>query len=337
MNEMSVESISVDHQQHHGDTAFPYVLVNRDSQASIASAAQWIASQRADLLGLATRHGAVLLRGFPVTGAEDFDAMIQALDVANFPYEKSLSNAVRVVRTPRVFSANEAPSDVQIFFHHEMAQTPLYPRWIFFSCEVAAEQGGATPICRSDVLLARLAVVRPDFVRTCEQKGLRYSNVMPGDNDAKSGMGRSWRSTLGVDSREEAEHRLRELRYEWEWLDGDCLRATTPALPAVVLMPDGRKVFFNQLIAAFCGWKDERNDPSKAIRHGDRTPLDAEAVRVAVQLAEELAFDLTWQVGDVVLVDNMIAMHARRPFVGARKVVASLAQMQRNEFEPIAS
>ena len=88
------------------------------------------------------------------------------------------------------------------------------------------------------------------------------------------------------------------------------------------------KVFFNQLIAAFCGWKDERNDPSNAIRHGDGTPLDAEAVGVAVELAEELAFDLHWQVGDVVLVDNMIAMHARRPFVGTRKVVASLAEME---------
>ncbi len=132
-------------------------------------------------------------------------------------------------------------------------------------------------------------------------------------------------------------HRLRELGYSWEWLDDGCLRATTPPLPAVVTMNDGRRVFFNQLIAAFRGWKDERNDPSKAICHGDGTPLDAEAVGVAVELAEQLAYDLAWQVGDVVLVDNMIAMHARRPFVGTRKVVASLAQMESNVFEPVAS
>jgi hypothetical protein len=160
---------------------------------------------------------------------------------------------------------------------------------------------------------------------------------MPSDNDAKSGMGRSWRSTLGVDSVEAAENRLRELGYSWQWLDDGCLRATTPPLPAVVKLDDGRRVFFNQLIAAFRGWKDERNDPSNAIRHGDGTPLDAEAVGVAIDLAEQLAFDLAWQVGDVVLVDNMIAMHARRPFVGTRKVVASLAQMETNVFQPVAS
>lgn len=337
MSQLQVESLAVEGQQHHGDSVFPYVLLCQDSKATLAEAADWVRSQHSELLALATRHGAVLLRGFPVTSAEDFDAMIAGLGLPNFPYERSLSNAVRVNRTPRVFSANEAPPNVQIFFHHEMAQTPLYPRWIFFSCEVAAEQGGATPICRSDVLLERLTEARPEFVKACEQKGLCYTNVMPNDNDAQSGMGRSWRSTLGVDTRDAAEARLRELGYQWEWLADGCLRATTPPLPAIVQMDDGRKVFFNQLIAAFRGWKDERNDPSKAIRHGDGSPLDAEAVGVAVELAEELAFDLAWQVGDVVLVDNMVAMHARRPFVGTRKVFASLAQMETNAFEPVAT
>lgn len=337
MSQLQVESVAVEGQQHHGDTVFPFVFQCQDPSASLDAAADWVKGKRAELLRLATQNGAVLLRGFPVSSAEDFDVLIRSLELPNFPYEKSLSNAVRINRTDRVFSANEAPPDVQIFFHHEMAQTPLFPRWIFFSCEIAAEQGGATPICRSDVLLERLSEERPEFVKACEEKGLKYTNVMPSENDAQSGMGRSWRSTLGVESKEEAESRLRELGYEWEWLDDGCLRATTPPLPAVVKLEDGRRVFFNQLIAAFRGWKDSRNDPSKSIRHGDGTPLDAEAVGVGVELAEELAFDLAWQVGDVVIVDNMIAMHARRPFVGTRKVVASLAQMETNAFTPMAS
>ena len=284
----------------------------------------------------ATHLGAVLLRDFPVRDAEDFDGVVDSLGLTNFPYEKSLSNAVRVNRTPRVFSANEAPAEVQIFFHHEMAQTPIYPRWIFFSCEIPAEQGGATPLCRSDVLLQRLAMVHPDFVQACDERGLRYTNVMPPDNDAASGMGRSWRSTLGVESVDAAESRLAELGYSWQWLDDGCLRATTPSLPAIATLDDGRRVFFNQLIAAFKGWKDERNDPSKAICHGDGSPLDKAAVSTAVDLSEELAFDLAWQAGDVAIVDNMVVMHARRPFQGTRKVLASLAQMETNVFVPAA-
>ena len=102
---------------------------------------------------------------------------------------------MRVNKTPRVFTANEAPPTVTIFLHHEMAQTPLYPSRLFFFCEESAETGGATPICRSDVLYDRLKERCPKFAADCENKGLRYMHVMPGNDDAKSGMGRSWQST----------------------------------------------------------------------------------------------------------------------------------------------
>jgi hypothetical protein len=227
--------------------------------------------------------------------------------------------------TERIFSANEAPADVTIYFHHEMAQTPIYPAKLFFFCMKAADEGGETPLCRSDVLFERLAGRCPEFAKNCEEKGLRYSNVMPADNDPKSGMGRSWKSTLRAETREQAEARLREIEYDWEWLPDGCLRATTPVLPAVRDLGEGRKAFFNQLIAAFQGWKDERNDPAKSIRFGDGSPLDRDAVNVATELAYEIAFDLPWQKGDAVLVDNFVTMHGRRTFKGTRKVLASLA------------
>lgn len=331
---MGKQSIVIEGQQTHGDSLFPFVLGWSKSSGDLQRAADWVLAERKQLLSLATRHGAVLLRGFPVTTANDFDTIVAALNIENFPYRKSLSNAVRINRTERVFSANEAPPEVQIFFHHEMAQTPLFPKWILFSCEVAPTSGGATPICRSDVLYNQLAEQCPAFIAACTEQGLKYSNVMPGVDDPNSGMGRSWQSTLGVSEVAEAEARLRELAYSWEWLPDNSLRATTPALPAILDVGDGRLTFFNQLIAAYCGWKDARNDPSKSITHGDGSPLDASAVMVAVSLAEELAFDLAWQVGDIVLIDNRIAMHARRPFTPPRKVLASLAEVQRNQFNP---
>jgi alpha-ketoglutarate-dependent taurine dioxygenase len=324
-------------QQTFGDSVFPMAYVCKSAGASLADAVAWAEANREALLHDAARHGGVLFRGFPLKVAEDFDAFMAALNVPNFPYKKSLSNAVRVNYTERVFSANEAPPDVQIFFHHEMAQTPIFPGRIAFFCEIAAAEGGATPICRSDVLYDRLKEELPDFIRDCEIKGLRYTNVMPSDNDLNSGMGRSWKSTLGVDTKEAAEARLRELNYSYEWLPDGCLKATTPPLPAVMDVGAGRKTFFNQLIAAYCGWKDTRNDPSSAIRHGDGSILDAKAVHRAIELAEELAFDLKWQPGDAALLDNTVAMHARRTFQGKRKVLASLMDARNQSFTLKAS
>lgn len=323
-----VEPISVAGQQNYQGQVFPLVLANQTKAATLNESTAWIAERRQSLIDQAATHGVILFRGFPLKNANDFDQFITAFGLENFPYDESLSNAVRVNRTPRVFTANEAPPSVTIFLHHEMAQTPVYPSRLFFFCEQASETGGATPVCRSDALWDKLAAAKPEFARNCEAKGLKYTNVMPAANDAASGMGRSWQSTLAADDRPAAEARLKKLGYSWEWLEDGSLRATTPVLPAVKKLKNGRTSFFNQLIAASKGWKDSRNDPSKAIRHGDGTPLDQEAVALAAQLGEELSFDVPWQTGDVAFVDNYVAMHGRRTFTGTRKVLASLTAME---------
>ena len=317
----------VEGQQAFDQKPFPLVYECRDDDADLNSVEDWVRQSRSELDRQAKDHGTILFRGFPLSTDQGFDRFIQAFEYPNFPYEDSLSNAVRVNRTERVFTANEAPPDVTICLHHEMAQTPVYPSRLFFFCEQAAEQGGATPLCRSDVLFERLLEEFPDFMVDCESKGLLYTNIMPAENDPTSGMGRSWQSTFRAETREAAEQRLQDLGYSWEWLADGCLRSTTPVLRAVMEIEPGRKTFFNQLIAAFHGWKDSRNDPRKAITFGDGSPLNPETMDRVAAIAEELTFDVPWQKGDVALVDNRIVMHGRRTFNGTRKVLASLVAM----------
>ncbi|MEM9086041.1 MAG: TauD/TfdA family dioxygenase [Pseudomonadota bacterium] len=268
--------------------------------------------------------GALLFRGFDVPDPEAFDAAIEGYGEAGFTYEDSLSNAVRTNVTPRVFTANEAPPSTEIFLHHEMAQTPIYPSKLFFYCEIAEMTGGATPLCRSDWVMDRLAEEAPEFVARLEAEGVRYTNVMPGADDAGSGQGRSWRSTLSVETREEAEKRLSDLGYSWEWREDGSLKVTTAALPAVRKLSEGRKTFFNQLIAAFRGWSDSRNSADKSITFGGGAPITAKDMAPAIAAAEEFTALCEWQRGDVALVDNYTVMHGRRPYEGKRRVLASL-------------
>ena len=321
---IEVKEARLDDQQNCNGSVFPLIIECTSDEVSLQQTREWISGNRADLESKASKHGAVLFRGFPLVTDQDFDQFIQAFGFPNFKYEDSLSNAVRTNRTDRVFTANEAPPEVTIFLHHEMAQTPVYPGKLFFFCEKAAEKGGATPICRSDILFEKMLEKCPEFAKDCEEKGLLYRNIMPGVDDPDSGMGRSWQSTFSVETKQEAEKALGDLGYSHQWLADDCLKVTTPVLDAVRVLGDGRKVFFNQLIAAFKGWKDERNDPSKAITFGDGSPLNAEDAHYVADLAEEITFDIPWQDGDVALVDNYVAMHGRRTFVGTRRVLASL-------------
>lgn len=142
---------------------------------------------------------------------------------------------------------------------------------------------------------------------------------MPSADDATSGQGRSWKSTLSVETKDEAHNKLIELGYEWEWLEDGSLKAVTPVLPAVVTLENNVQVFYNQLIAAYMGWKGVRENPSIAITFGDGSAIPKAGLDKIVELSKVFTFDLAWQDGDVALVDNEMAMHGRRPFTGERK------------------
>jgi len=314
-------------QQEYGQgDVFPlfYLSGSEVAGSDLQRACAWVETNREKLAAQLNACGAILLRDFGITSDQDFDQLIRAFAWPNFAYADSLSNAVRRNRTERVFTANEAPADVSIFLHHEMAQTPVYPSRLLFYCEQAADSGGATPICRSDILLDRLRQQAPAFVATCAAKGVRYSQTMPLKDDLGSGQGRSWGSTLSAQTQAEAEAKLIKLRYTWFWQADQSLSVTTPVLPAVRKLADGRSVFFNQLIAAFRGWKDARNSGEKSISFGDGTAIEHTDMAVAIELADELSFDIPWQTGDVALVDNFLVMHGRQPFEGMRRVLASL-------------
>ncbi|HIM05240.1 MAG TPA: hypothetical protein EYG53_08515, partial [Gammaproteobacteria bacterium] len=156
---------------------FPILIENDDGLNSMSSFLDWAASEANTIKAALEKSGAILFRGFPVKSAEDFDVFTQVFDYDEFTYKESLSNAVRLNLTPRVFTANEAPPDVEIFLHHEMAQTPIFPAKIFFGCLSAAEQGGATPLCRSDLLYAAFKSEHPKWAAMFLERGLRIGII----------------------------------------------------------------------------------------------------------------------------------------------------------------
>ena len=312
-------------------SVFPSVILNSHGEMSVIETCHWMQSNIAQIEAALSNSGAVLFRGFPIDSAETFDDFSAAFAYPSFTYQESLSNAVRINFTERVFTANEAPQDVEIYLHHEMAQTPVSPDKLFFFCKSAAKAGGATPICRSDKLFTELKHREPELAQLFADKGLKYTTNMPSEDNLHSGQGRSWKSTLSVESTAHAEQKLLELGYQWQWLQDGSLRAVTPILPAVKTLENGTQVFYNQLLAAYMGWAGVREDPSSAITFGDGSHIPVSALELVVALSKDYTFDLNWQDGDVILVDNKMTMHGRRPYSGERKrqVLVALAAERR--------
>ena len=301
------------------DDVFPAVVVNPSNFTSVADSADYIRQNKALIEQQLAQSGAILFRGFPLDSAEAFDEFTASFGYPNFYYKDSLSNAVRINFTERVFTANEAPKDVEIYLHNEMAQTPIYPDKIFFFCLTPADQGGASPILRCDLLFEALAKANPELAAAFEQKGVKYTTIMPGENDPNSGQGRSWKDTLSVVDKAQAEDKLARLGYRWQWQANGSLKATTGKLPAVRTLANDRKVFFNQLVAAYQGWSGVREYHQETLCFGDDSEIPKAWLEEIVSLAEQYAFDVQWQAGDVAVVDNNLAMHGRRPYSGETK------------------
>lgn len=148
---------------------------------------------------------------------------------------------------------------------------------------------------------------------------------MPAEDDNESPIGRSWKSTFQCTTKEEAEAKMTEMGTEWTWLDNGDVRTVTATVPALRTDPrTGRRMFFNSMVAAFTGWIDSRNDPTKAVVLGDGTPVDAEAMGNVARFMMRERVQFKWARGDVIIIDNRVAMHSRNPFERPRRILAAL-------------
>ncbi|XP_021749954.1 clavaminate synthase-like protein At3g21360 [Chenopodium quinoa] len=307
------------HYNNHS-TYFPLILTPTFNSSFINT----INSQKKWLDSRLHSAGAILFRDFPVSTAADFNDVVEAFGYEEFPYVGGAAPRSSVVG--RVFTANESPPDKKIPFHHEMAQVPEFPAKLFFYCEVEPKSGGETPIVLSHIIYERMKERHPEFVQELEEHGLMYIRVLgEGDNPA-SPIGRGWKSTFLTDDKSVAEKRASKLGMKLEWLE-DGVKTIMGPIPAIKYDESRqRKVWFNSMVAAYTGWKDDRNDPVKAVTFGDGRPLPAEVVYDCLKILEEESVAIPWKKGDVLLIDNWAVLHSRRSFDPPRRVLASLCK-----------
>lgn len=301
---------------------FPLVLSPETKNLDNSEWLTWLHQNTSLIEKWLNQYGAILFRGFPVEDAEQFDKMIGAFGYSTFPYIGGAAPRKRV--TARVYTSNEAPPSELIPFHHEMAQSPKYPKKLFFYCDVEPPSGGETPILLSHLVYQEMKKQCPDFVSQLEQKGIQYTRIMPEEDDPSTPIGRGWRSTYDVKSREELEGVCRQLGSEWEWLEDGCLKVITrlPGVKYDSLL--GKPTWFNSMVAAYEGWKDKRNDPRKAVTFGDGTPLPSEDLQTCSKIMNDICVAFRWKKGDVLMIHNELVMHARNSFVPPRRILAAL-------------
>lgn len=306
---------------------FPYI-VSPAAESDFSDANKtcaWIKNNIDYIQSCLLQYGAILFRDFPIKNPENFDQFVKAFGYDALPYVGGA--APRTLVVGNVFTSNEAPPEMLIPFHHEMAQVPTYPSVLFFYCNISPPEGGQTPLVISNLVYEQMLKLNESFVNKLKEVGVKYTRVLPNGDDPTSPIGRGWQSTYGTTNKEEAEKKALELVGQIEWLPDGCLKTVTDVLPAVrENMRTGKMTWFNSIIAVYRGWHDCRNSPETSITFGDGSPMDPVVMATLENVLSELAIDFMWKEGDVVMVDNRQVLHGRRSFVPPRKILAALCK-----------
>lgn len=308
------------------ERSLPVALEPDTRRGSLDAALDRIAAARESLDTLVERYGAVLLRGLIPAETGAFDAALKVLAPDLKPYTEGQSQRSRV--EGRIYTSTEYPPDQEIVLHNELSYTREPPRRLFFFCLLPPETGGETPIvdCR------RLhAVLDPDVRDPLVERGVRYVKNMHGG----TGFGKSWQDHFETDDRDVVGSYLHAAEVEHRWGEDDSLW-TSQARPAAVPHPvTGETVWFNQADLWHWSALGTRGASLLRVMGPDRLPTnacygDGEAIPVEhMDATRETrwreAARFPWEAGDLLVLDNHLVAHGRRPFTGERRILVAMA------------
>jgi alpha-ketoglutarate-dependent taurine dioxygenase len=307
----------------------PVLMTPAHAGEDLLSAVQRLRPQIEQSL-LAT--GGVLLRGFSVPAVETFQQFASSFGHPLLKYEFASTprSAVSASTGAGVYTSTEYPAHQSIPLHNEQAYTREWPMKIWFHCVTASPEGGETPIADSRAVYRRM----PGHIRKRFEPGILYVRNF-GEMDVP------WQKVFNTESRAEVQAFCERSGIAWEWKDDDGLR-TRQLCQAVETHPvTGEQVWFNQAhlfhISAREAEEREVLEEIYGIENVPRNTFLADGSTISDEIfdevravldAETVAFP--WEEGDVLMLDNMLAAHARSPFKGPRKVIVAMAEPHGN-------
>jgi Taurine catabolism dioxygenase TauD, TfdA family len=274
-------------------------------------------------------YGAVLFRGFNISGQLAFESVVELMREHLMDYVDG--NSPRTKLGSGIYTSTEYPPDFFISLHNELSYSAQWPAKLFFCCVLAPVEGGETPLVDSRSLLRQLPKYLVEEFRGRQVKYIR--NLHSG-----KGFGPSWQQTFETTDPVHVENYARSSGIDIQWnIDGSvrlsCVRQATTFHPIT-----GEEVWFNQadqfhisthpksvyksIMSVYEG--REYLLPQNAT-FGDDTPIPLEYLETIRTQTRQLLALFRWHVGDLLMVDNVLTAHGRMPYKGPRKILVAMA------------
>ncbi|YAF98109.1 MAG: TauD/TfdA family dioxygenase [Nodularia sp. CChRGM 3473] len=272
------------------------------------------------------KYGGLLFRNFNIHEIDGIEAFIQTISGELIEY--SYRSTPRSQVSGKIYTSTEYPPEQSILLHNEMAYSLNWPMKICFVCVQTAEKGGETPIADSRKVFQSIdPKIKEKFIKN----GVMYVRNYGQELDLQ------WENVFQTTNKLEVENYCREAGIEFEWKDENNLR-TRQVCQAVATHPKtGEMVWFNQAhlfhvsslqseVREFLlGMFNEEDLPRNAF-YGDGSKIETSIIEEINAIYQQEAVIFPWEEGDILMLDNMLVAHGRRPFVGKRKVLVGMAE-----------
>jgi alpha-ketoglutarate-dependent taurine dioxygenase len=318
---LSAESSSGVRSSTFNDQQLPLVYEATDDTDLV----EWVRINREDMRSKLYQHGALLLR---TQKNVDFAETVRAFTDKLVDYRGGAAIRSRVDND--TYTASEYPAELEIRLHSEFCYSNDWPMILFFHCSaISPQSGGQTPIANNRKILEQMPA---DVRRQFEERGLMYMRGY--------GFNRTWQRSYETDSREDVEELCAAEGRRCEWIGEHQLRSYETRAALATHPITGEEVWFNYahgfhisrmdegIRAALSTSADDTDEQlwPNNVFWGDGSPIDPAIIEVANEVVHRNAIQFDWQVGDTLVVDNMLCSHGRRPYSGHRRILLKMAE-----------
>jgi alpha-ketoglutarate-dependent taurine dioxygenase len=293
---------------------------------------QWAERNRDLIENKLLQHGAILYRGFAVGSTAEFDRCVSAMSGGALEYRFRASPRTQIDPGFNIYTSTDYPEDQKIFPHNEHSYSPVFPLRLFLWCDVAPEYKGETPIGDTREIFH---AIDPEAREKFARKKIMYIRNY-GD-----GFGLPWQTVFQTEDKGEVEAYCRNVGITVEWKADGRLR-TRQVGPAIVRHPHtGEALWFNH--ATFFHVSTLPAHVQDALRadfgeedlpqntcYGDGSPIESDVLEHLRQAYQQAMVEFPWRRGDVLWLDNMLAVHARNEYRGPRRILVSMAEAFRS-------
>ncbi len=279
----------------------------------------WFANNKEVVNQLLAKHGAILFRGFK----SDVTNFIQFKNVAfSAPMDYKDASSPRTEIEKQVYTSTDYPQEETIQMHCELSYSHIWPEKLAFFCENPPTTGGSTILADTRKVLELI----PEGIKNkFRLLGVNYYRFLTEE------AGLPWYKVFGTNDKNQVEQycEKHQITYSWEANNAFKMEWHRPAIKQHMITKEdvwfNHSLFFNKLaLPSVLKNKIPDNDLPFNTYFGDGTAIKQEEFNQIKQAYNSTQFNVLWEKGDFVLVDNLLMSHGRESYTGPRKILVAM-------------